>query len=312
MKITTGILLAVALLVIMILSGSVYVIDETQQVIITQFGEPVGLPKNRPGLYFKMPFIQNANYFEKRFMEWDGEPNQVPTKDKRFIWVDSYARWRISDPLLFFKRLRDERGAQSRLDDILGGETRNTIARHNLVELVRTTNREPVSEAAQIEAEEETIVLEKVQFGREKIIREILEAASQRSKDLGIELLDLQIKRIDYVEEVRRDVHARMISERRRIAEKYRSEGEGEAARIRGEKDRELKRIESEAYRRAQELQGEADATATQIYASSYSRDPSFYQFLRAVESYPNTIGEDSTLILTTDTEFFRYLQKTK
>ena len=313
MKITSGILIAAALLAIMIFSGAVYVIDEANQVIITQFGKPVGEPRTKPGLHFKMPIIQKANYFEKRFLEWDGDANQVPTKDERFIWVDTYARWRISNPLLYFQRLRDERGAQSRLDDILGGETRSTIARHNLVELVRATNRNPVSKVEGVSGEEEdTVVLKTIRFGREKIIQEILEAASKRSQDLGIELLDLQIKRINYVEEVRREVYARMIAERQRIAEKFRSEGGGEAAKIRGEKERELKRIESEAYRTAQKIQGEADAKAVKIYADAYGRDPAFYKFLRTVESYPDTFDEDSLLILTTETEFFKYLQTTE
>jgi membrane protease subunit HflC len=231
-------------------------------VIITQFGKPVGDPINTPGLKFKIPFIQNANIFEKRFLEWDGDPNQVPTKDKRFIWVDTYARWRITDPLLFFQRLRDERGAQSRLDDILDGETRTAIANHNLVEIVRSTNREFVRDEEIIE-EDEAVIFSTIEIGRNQITREILGAASERIQDLGIELLDLRFKRINYVQEVREKVYDRMITERKRIADKYRSEGQGEASKILGEKERELKRITSEAFRKSEEIIGKADAKAT-------------------------------------------------
>ena len=272
-KTAAGLLVLVGL--VFVLYSSAYTVDETQQVIITQFGRPVGNAISDPGLHFKLPIIQVANYFEERFLEWDGDANQVPTRDKRFIWVDSYARWRITDPLRFFERLRDELGAQSRLDDILDGETRNAVARHDLVEVVRSTNREP--DASLLDSEEETATLETIERGRQEITRAVLETAQSRTEDLGIELLDFQIKRINYVEEVRRDVFARMIAERNRIAERYRSEGEGEAARIRGERERELKRIQSEAYRSAQELQGEADAEATQTYAEAYNRDASFY-----------------------------------
>jgi len=209
-----------------VLAGATYIVGETQQVVITQFGEPVGQPVNTPGLHFKFPFIQDANYFDKRFLEWDGSPNQIPTKDKRFIWVDAYARWRISDPLLFFQRLRDERGAQSRLDDILDGETRNAIARNNLVELVRNTTRDPAD--IPVESEEETSVLEKIQLGRQALTREILTTTAPRVKEFGIELLDFRFKRINYVEQVQNDVFQRMIAERKRVAERFRSEGAGE------------------------------------------------------------------------------------
>ena len=223
-----------AVLAVVLLSSSIYTVAETQQVIVTQFGKPVGLPVTTPGLKVKAPFIQVVHAFEKRFMEWDGDPNQIPTKDKRFIWVDSYARWRITDPLLFFQRLRDERGAQSRLDDILDGETRNTIAKNELIDLVRSTNRpfvvaDDVAELSQPEA------AERVEHGREKLTQEVLANARKRTHDLGIEILDFRIKQINYVEAVRQEVYARMISERKRIAERYRSEGAGEAARIAGE-----------------------------------------------------------------------------
>jgi membrane protease subunit HflC len=292
------------------LFGAAYVVNETEQVIITQFGEPVGSPVNAPGLHFKLPFVQQANYFDKRFLEWDGDPNQIPTRDKRFIWVDSYARWRISDPLLFFQRLRDELGAQSRLDDILDGETRNAIARNNLVEVVRSTNREP--DEVPVESEEEIAVLEEIQSGRSAITREILAATSPRVAEFGIELLDFRFKRLNYVEQVQNDVFARMIAERKRIAERYRSEGEGEAARISGERERDLQRIQSEAYRTAQETRGKADAEATRIYAEAHNRDASFYAFTKSLETYEKSVGANTILVLTTDSELLRYLERTR
>jgi len=303
---------------LIILTSAVYIVQETQQVIITQFGEPVGDPIDSPGLHLKVPFIQKANYFDKRFLEWDGSPNQVPTKDKRFIWVNTYARWRISDPLLFFQRLRDEMGAQSRLDDILDGETRSAVARQDLVEVVRSTNRAKeeidLSEEELMvvgEAEDEPAILEAIENGRMAITREILEKAQARASDLGIEIIDLRIKRINYVEEVQRDVFERMIAERNRIAQQYRSEGEGEAARIRGEKERDLARIVSDAYREAEEIRGDADAEATNIYAEAYNRDITFYAFLKSLETYENTADANSSVILTTDSEVFRYLKET-
>jgi len=297
-----------ALGLLAVLLGSVYVIDETQQVIITQFGEPVGQPVTTPGLHFKIPFVQNANYFDKRFLEWDGSPNQIPTKDKRFIWVDSYARWRIADPLLFFQRLRDERGAQSRLDDILDGETRNAIARNNLVEAVRTTNRDPAN--VPVETEEETSVLETIQLGRLALTRQILATTAPRVKEFGIELMDFQFKRINYVDQVQNDVFQRMIAERKRVAERFRSEGAGEAARISGERERDLQRIQSEAYRTAQETRGKADAQATRIYAEAHNRDAAFYAFTKSMEAYEASVDAKTILILTTSGELLKYLER--
>ena len=308
MKTRSLIQLGVLLIALVVVVSSVYQVNEVEQVVITQFGEPVGDPVDEPGLHFKLPFIQNTNYFEKRFLEWDGNPNQVPTKDKRFIWVDTYARWRIVDPLLFFQRLRDERGAQSRLDDILDGETRNAVARYDLIELVRSSNRDP--DDVLIEAEEEEAILNVIEKGREQISREVLETASGRTADLGIELLDLRIKRINYVAEVQKDVFARMIAERQRIAELFRSEGQGEAARIQGERERELQRIQSEAFRTAEELRGKADAEATDIYAGAYSRDADFYAFTRSLESYEKVIDPSTMFILGTDSEFLRFLER--
>jgi modulator of FtsH protease HflC len=300
-----------AVLLSVVLSSSLYTVKETEQVVITQFGKPVGKPIGTPGLKMKMPFVQKVYAFEKRFLEWDGDPNQIPTKDKRFIWVDSYARWRITDPLLFFQRLFDERGAQSRLADILDGETRNTIAKHELIDLVRSTNRpfviaEDVAELSQPEA------AERVEHGREKLTEEVLRNARRRTVDLGIEILDFRIKQINYVDEVRQEVYARMISERKRIAERYRSEGAGEAARIAGEKDRELRVIESEAYRTAQEIRGKADAQAADIYAAAYNRDPEFYRFLKSMGTLEESLDAETVLLLSTDSELLRYLGSAK
>lgn len=301
-----GVLLAVLL----VGSTAAYSVGEAEQVIITQFGNPVGAPVATPGLHFKLPFVQQANYFDKRFLDWDGSPNQVPTKDKRFIWVDTYARWRIVDPLRFFQRLRDERGAQSRLDDILDGETRNAVARYDLIELVRNSNRN--REDIPIEAEEEEVILNIIEKGRDRVSREILERAANRTADLGIELLDLRIKRINYVDEVQRDVFARMIAERQRIAELYRSEGQGEAARIQGERERDLQRIQSEAFRSAEELRGKADAEASDIYATAYGRDAEFYAFTRSLEAYEKVLDTGTTLILDSDSELLKYLQRVR
>jgi membrane protease subunit HflC len=301
-------LIAVGIVGLILLVSGLYVVDETQQVIITQFGEPVGDAVTTPGLKFKTPLIQTANFFDKRFMEWDGAANQVPTRDKRFIWVDTYARWRISDPLTYLERLRgDENTAQSRLDDILDGETRNAIARSDLVQVVRTGNRQPDTTEGD---QEETGILTEISTGRADITAEIRETAAPRLDELGIELVDFQLKRINYVEEVQQDVFARMIAERQRIAQQYRSEGEGEAARIRGERERDLQAIQSEAYRQAQETRGVADAEATRIYADAYNRDGSFYAFTKSLETLEAAIDPDTLLILTTDGELFKYLDE--
>jgi membrane protease subunit HflC len=258
-----------------------------------------------------VPFIQKANYFEKRFLEWDGDPNEIPTKDKRFIYVDTYARWRISDPLLYFQRVKNERGAQTRLDDILDGETRNTVAKHALIEVVRSTNREfAVYEETGGGAVDE--VIEPIDFGRAKLAAEVLEAAAARTADLGIEVLDFRFKRIEYTEKVQKDVYARMISERKRIAEQFRSEGAGESARINGEKERQLKMITSEAYREAQTIKGKADAEAADIYAAAYNRDADFYRFLKTMETFREALDEETMLLLTTDGEFLRYLGQSR
>ena len=302
-------LVAGGLALVAIWSG-LYTVTETEQVVITQFGEPIGKAVTQPGLHVKFPFVQEVNVFDKRWLEWDGDANQVPTRDKKYIWVDTYARWRIADPLRFFQRLRDERGAQSRLDDIIDGETRNVIANHNLIEVVRSSNRtfEQGEEAQDIlEAEE----LRNVEHGRDKITRLILGRASQVMPEFGIELVDVQIQRVNYVETVQTKVFERMISERKRIADRHRSEGQGKSAEIRGKKERELKRIESEAYRKAQETMGKADAQATAIYADAYGRAPELFRFVRTLGTYRDTIDKDSWLILSTDADLFQYLRST-
>ena len=300
-------LVAVLLVGLFLAGSSAYIVSEFNQAVITQFGEPVGDPITEPGLHFKIPFIQTANMFEKRFLEWDGFPNQVPTRDRRFIWVDTYARWRITDPLLFFQRLRDERGAQSRLDDILDGETRNAVARHDLIEIVRTSNREPADATAT--GMEEAEVLAPIVSGREQITREILEAAAAAVGELGIELLDLQFKRINYIADVQQDVFARMIAERQRIAAEFRSEGQGESARIQGERERDLARIQSEAFRAAEEIRGTADAEAIDIYADAYNQDAAFYAFTKSLETYERTMDPGTFLILGTDSQLLRFLE---
>ncbi len=309
----TIILGIISFVVLIILFSAAFVVSETEQVILTRFGKPVGKAIDKPGVYFKIPMIENANFFEKRFLEWDGNPNQIPTRDKRFIWVNAYARWRIIDPLLFFQRLRDERGAQSRLDDILDGETRNAIANHDLVDLVRATNRKPMYDEMDLSTDNFEEILSTIEFGREKITREVLSRSAERTTDLGIELLDFRFKRINYVKEVREKVYDRMITERKRIADKYRSEGQGDASRILGEKERELKRITSEAFRKAQTIIGKADAEATRIYADAYNRNAEsreFYRFLKTMETYESTFSENDWLIMSSETDFYRYMKR--
>jgi membrane protease subunit HflC len=299
-----------AIVALVLLAQSTFIVKETEQAIITQFGKPVGDAIEEAGLKFKVPFIQKANYFDNRFLEWDGDPNQVPTKDKKFIFVDTYARWHITDPLQFFKRLRNERGAQSRLDDILDGETRDFIANHNLEEAVRTSNRTPVSSGVLSELITDTLI--NISVGRERIQEMIKETANEQAKDLGIEILDFRFKRINYVEEVREQVYARMQSERLRIADEFRSEGQGEASRINGEKERDLKSIQSEAFRQAEEIKGKADAEAASIYASAYDRSSmsrSLYAFIKSMETFEETFDNSTSIILSTDSELYKYLK---
>jgi len=298
---------------IIVISQTVFIVNETEQVVVTQFGKPVGNAVTEPGIQFKAPFIQKTNYFEKRYLEWDGDPNQVPTKDKKFIFVDTYARWQITDPLQFFKRLTNERGAQSRLDDILDGETRDFIASHLLEETVRTSNRTPLSSGSISEILEDTLV--QIQVGRKKIQNMIQEAANKEAMDLGIAILDVRFKRINYVEDVRTQVYERMKSERFRIADKFRSEGQGEASRINGEKERELNTIQSEAFREAEEIKGKADAMAASIYADAYDQSLNsreLYSFLKSMETFQKTFDKETYIILSTDSELYKYLKNIK
>jgi membrane protease subunit HflC len=307
---TKSILILAALGVILIgLNSSVFTVQEKDQVIITQFGKPVGEAITEPGMHFKIPLIQDANYFEKRVMEWNGAPNQVPTKDKKFIFVDTYARWQITDPLQFFKRLTNERGAQSRIDDILDGDTRDFIANNDIEETVRTSNRVPESSDTEIVGDS----LAKIYVGRDKIQQMILESANIQTADLGIEILDFRFKRINYVQEVQDQVYERMKSERFRIADKFRSEGQGEASRINGEKERELKNIQSIAFRDAEMIKGEADASAASIYAEAYNRSNQsrkLYGFLKSMETFEKTFDAKTSVFLSTDSELYRYLKR--
>jgi membrane protease subunit HflC len=301
-------------IVFLLLANSFYTVRETEQAIITQFGEPVGDPVTTAGLKMKLPFVQIVNPIEKRILEWDGSPSNMPTKDKLYIAVDLFARWRIVDPLQYFLRLRDERSAQSRLDDILGSETRNAVAKHELIEIVRTTSdRKPLRDASLSEADLEALgSLVPIAKGRKRVEQEIFDAAAPKVKGFGIELLDIRFKRINYNESVRPKIYDRMISERRQIAERFRSEGNGEAARINGLRERELNKIRSEAYREVEEIRGKADALAAEIYAKAYNQTPQaaeFYEFQKTMDMYKSVVEQNTTLILSTDSEAFQFLK---
>jgi len=307
-------LLALIVVAAIVSTGAFYVVNEGEQVVITQFGRPVGEPIKDAGLNFKIPFIQAVNRFEKRLLNWDGSPNQIPTKDKKLIWVDTTARWRISDPLLYLTRVTTITTALSRLDGIIDSVVRDAVSENDLVELIRSEGwagavGEKISDAgyAQKEVEE---VSRPLKVGREKITRAMLLSASKLTPEFGIELVDVRIKRINYVDSVLKKVFERMISERKRIAAQYRSEGEGEAARINGEMQKELKRISSEAFRTAQEVRGKADAEATKIYGSAYNQDPGFYSFSKTLELYREQELSKTRMILTTDSDFYKYLKE--
>ena len=300
------------LVLFLVVSGSpFFILSEGKQAIVTQFGRPVGDAYVNAGFHFKLPFIQKVTRFEKRILEWDGYPDQIPTKDKKYIWVDTAARWRIIDPLKFFQSVYDERGAHARLDDIVDSAVRDTVTSHNLIEIVRSTNRiiDELAKTAKEGAIEEG-VLDKVYVGRDKMRKEIIATAKKLMPQYGIELIDVRIKRVTYVEEVRAKVYERMVAERKRAAEQYRSEGRGIRAEIQGRTEKELKGILSSAYKEAQIVKGEADAKSTKIYADAYRKDPEFYSFLKTLETYEDTIGDNSTVILTTDSEYFKYLKK--
>lgn len=296
-------------------SASLYTVSETEQVIITQFGKPIGDTISQAGLHMKTPFIQKVNRFEKRILEWDGPPANMPTKDKVYIVVDNFARWRISDPRVFFENLRDERTAQSRLTDILGSETRNVIAKHDFIEAVRSTKDRKVAReinAGASIADARIGILPPISKGRAELEKEIILSATPKVKGFGIELMDVRFKRINYNESVSRTIYQRMVSERTQIAERFKSEGAGEAAKILGQRERDLKMIESEAYRKVQEVEGGADAKATEIYAKAYNGTPQareLFEFTKTMEAYKKVLTSDTSLILSTDSDFLRYLK---
>jgi len=309
-------LIGVVALITFVLGSSFYTVSEVEQVIITQFGKPVGDPVLSAGLKLKIPFIQEVNPIEKRVLEWDGDPSDMPTKDKLYISVDLFARWRITDPLQYFLRIRDERSAQSRLDDILGSETRNAVAKHELIEIIRTTkDRQPQQDKLLTGSEttQKIGTLVPIHKGRLLVEKEIFNAAAEKVRVFGIELLDIRFKRINYNESVRPKIYDRMISERRQIAERFLSEGNGEAARIRGDRVRDLNKIQSEAYRQVEEIRGKADAKATEIYAKVYNQSKAsvdFYEFTRTMESYKTIADENTTIILSTDSDLYKYIKR--
>lgn len=308
MKLLPSAIIGLALLYV--IQDGVHFNDESQQVVITQFGDPVGKPVTAPGLFFDVPLVQTENYFDKRSLEYQSKPTQVPTKDKRYISVAAYALWRVNDPLKFFQRVQNEVGAQARLDEIVAGEVRNAVARYDLIELVRTTTRS--SGLVAVATDEESVILAKLEKGRARLAAEVLERSRERSADLGFEILDFRFKHMSYVEAVQKAVFARMIAERQRVAEQYRSEGQGEAARIGGERDRDLARIQSEAYRSAEERRGKGDGEATRIYAAAYGRDPDFYAFVKSLETYEKSLDPNTTLILDGNSELLKYLGKVR
>lgn len=303
-----AILLIAIVVAIAFVYFSAYVVDETEQVVVTQFGKVVGTPKMDSGLYFKLPFIQQATYFPKNLLEWDGDPGQIPTLDKTYIWVDAFARWKIVDPIKFFQTVNNTISAQGRLDDIIDPAVRNLITENRLIEAVRQTNRELDTFEHGIEDTKKAKTFQ-ITIGREKLTKQILEQAQPKLQKFGIELVDVKVKRINYVEQVRNSVYGRMIAERKQIAEKFRSEGKGEAQKILGDKEKELKQITSEAYRKAQTLKGKADAEATTLYAEAYGVDPDFYSFIKTLEIYNEALDKDSSLVISTDSDFFKYLK---
>src|SRR5438874_5106229 len=309
--------IVLAFVVLRVLLGCFFAVYQTEQVIITQFGKPIGEPITEPGLHFKLPFIQEVNRIDKRFLEWDGLPVAIPTRDKTYIHVDTFARWRIDNPKIYFVRLHDERSAQSRLEDILGSETRNAIAKHDLIEIVRTDKERKPRHDESLKVGPVGIgtlgILPPITFGRLKIEDEIKTAAAVKLGEFGIELLDVRLRRVNYNPDVLGRIYQRMISERGQIAQRFRSEGEGEAARIAGQKERDLNEIQSTAYRQVQQIRGEADAKATEIYAQAYTQNPhaaDFYNFLKSMETYRKVLTKDATLVLSTDSDLFNLLKR--
>lgn len=301
------IIVGIALLVTIF--NSFYILDETHQVIITQFGNPVGGHITAAGLHVKIPFIQKVHTFEKRILEWDGDPKQIPTSDKRYIWLDTFSRWQISDPLTFYQTVRSELFALGRLDDIISGTTRDIVSSNSLIEIVRNTDRD-LSFTEEFEQSYASGVMEEtIDLGRNAIADQIFQRASVLCNEYGIRLIDLRVKRINYNHEVGQKVYERMISERQKIAAKYRSEGQGNSAEILGKMQRELDQIQSQAYKEAQEIIGRADAEAINIYADAYNRDPGFYEFLKTMETYKETMDKKSTLIMTTDSDYYKFIK---
>ena len=304
-----GIIIIILVVGVLLLFASAYVVDETEQVVVTQFGKVIGSPKTTPGLYFRVPFIQNTNYFPKNLLRWDGDPGQIPTLDKTFIWVDPFARWRIVDPIKFFQTVNNTVRAVGRLNEIVDPAVRNFVTSFRLIEAVRSTNRELDTIEIGLEDVQKEATGYRISTGREKITQGIQEQAQPKLAQFGIELVDVKIKRINYVEEVRNSVYGRMIAERKQIAEKFRSEGRGEARKILGEKERDLKEITSEAYRKAQEIKGKADAEVTKLYADAYGIDPEFYSFIKTLEIYTEALDDNNSLVLSTDSEFLKYMK---
>ncbi len=310
-----SILLIIAILVVILGFTSAYTVDETEQVVVTQFGRVVGSPKLAPGLYFKLPFIQNATYFPKNLLEWDGDPGQIPTLDKTYIWVDSFARWRIVDPVKFFQTVNNITSGMGRLNDIIDPAVRNFVTSYRLIETVRNSNRK--MDTFEVGLTTDTTTQETkddlprfgVQTGREKITEGIMKQAQPKLSPFGIEIVDVKIKRINYVEQVRKSVYARMIAERNQIAEKFRSEGQGEARKILGDKERDLKQITSEAYKKSQGIKGKADAEVTKLFAQAYGVDPEFYSFSKTLETYNEALDKNISIVLSTDSEFLKYLK---
>lgn len=311
MKIISWIIGIIVIGFFLIATGTLYILDESKQAVITQFGKPIGGPITRPGLHIKMPFVQIVHYFEKRLLEWDGHPNEIPTKDKKYIWIDTTARWLIKDPLKFMQTVNNETAAQARLDDIIDAATRDYITSNNLLEAVRDTNTLLSGEksAGELEVAQSAEALEKINIGREKILHSILQDVSKTVPQYGIEVVDVRIKRINYIEKVREKVYERMTAERKRAAEQYRSEGQGEKAKIEGLTLKELQSIRSTAYKKAEEIKGRADAEAIKIYAEAYGKDPDFYSFLKTLDTYKNTVDKETTLILSTEGNYYKYLK---
>ncbi|MDX9788247.1 MAG: protease modulator HflC [Desulfobacterales bacterium] len=321
---TKGALIIIGAIAVVVLFLSAFVVDETEQVVITQFGKVIGEPITSPGLKFKIPFIQIATFFPKNLQSWDGEPGQIPTLEKTYIWVDAFARWKIVDPVQFFETVNNLNRAKGRLDDIIDPAVRNAVTSYRLIETVRKSNREldtmevgvdtvqneeASTDTKGFSSQTEKISTYIINTGREKIMQMILEQAQPKLKGFGIELVDVKIKRINYVDQVRKSVYGRMIAERNQIAEKFRSEGQGEAKKILGEKERDLKEITSEAYRRAQQIKGKADAEATRIFADAFGVDADFYSFSKTLETYKTTMDSNSSLVISTDSDFFKYLK---